>query len=125
MSEQKNYVSHQEDQGAIHISEEVLGAIAGAAAQEIEGVAGLATHMAADIAERLGKKNLSKGVRVSVQEDKAEVNLAILMAYGCKIADVAQAVQEGVRTAVESMAGLSVTSVNVNVAGMVFPAKAP
>lgn len=122
MTELKNYVTHQDEHGEIHISEEVLGAIAAAAAQEVEGVAGLSANLGADIAERLGKKNLSKGVRVLVEGDKASISLSILMTYGCKIAEVGQAVQEGVRTAVESMAGLSISTVNVNVAGMVFPA---
>lgn len=123
MTEAKNYVSHQEEQGEIHISEEVLAAIASAAAQEVEGVSGLATHFSSDIAERLGKKNMTRGIRVSMQEDKANVSLAILMTYGCKITEVGQAVQEAVSTAIESMAGFTVGTVNVNVAGMVFPAK--
>ncbi len=124
MTESKNYVNHQEEQGVIHISEEVLAAIASAAAQEVEGVSGLASHFSNDIAERLGKKNLGKGVRVAVQEDKTNISLAILMTYGCKINEVGQAVQEAVSTAIESMAGLTVGTVNVNVAGMVFPTKA-
>lgn len=124
MTELKSYISHQEEQGEIHISEEVLAAIAAAAAQEVEGVSGLATHFSSDIAERLGKKNLGKGVRVVMEGEKACVNLAILMTYGCKITEVGQSIQEAVSTAIESMAGLSVETVNVNVAGMVFPAKA-
>ncbi|MFI3252877.1 MAG: Asp23/Gls24 family envelope stress response protein [Eubacteriales bacterium] len=123
MNELKNYISHQEEQGEIHISEEVLAAIAAAAAQEVEGVSGLATHFSADIAERLGKKNMSKGVRVAMEGKNACVNLAILMTYGCKITEVGQAVQEAVGIAIESMAGLTVATVNVNVAGMVFPPK--
>lgn len=124
MTESKNYVTHQDEHGEIHISEEVLAAIAAAAAQEIEGVAGLAANLSSDIAERLGKKNNAKGVRVAMNGEEAEVSLSILMTYGSKIAEVGQAVQEGVRNAIESMAGLSVSNVNINVAGMVFPPKA-
>lgn len=125
MSELKNYVSHTEEQGEIHISEEVLAAIAAAAAQEVEGVSGMSTHFSADIAERLGKKNVNKGVRVSMDpQGKATVTLGILMTYGSKITEVGQAVQESVGNAIESMAGLTVDTVNVNVAGIVFPAKA-
>ncbi len=123
MSELKSYISHQEEQGEIHISEEVLAAIAAAAAQEVEGVSGLATHFSSDIAERLGKKNMGKGVRVLMQDNKACISLAVLMNYGCKITEVGQSVQEAVSTAIESMAGLSVDTVHVNVAGMVFPTK--
>lgn len=124
MTDLKNYVTHQDEQGEIHISEEVLAAIAAAAAQEVEGVSGLSSHFSSDIAERLGKKNLGKGVRVTMEEEKAIVNLSILMTYGYKINEVGLAVQESVGTAIESMAGLSVASINVNIAGMLFPPKA-
>lgn len=123
MSNSKNYVSHQEEQGEIHISEEVLSAIAAAAAGEVEGVSGLANHFSADIAERLGKRNLSKGVHVVMKDEKAFVYLAILMEYGYKINEIGQLVQDAVCNAIEGMAGLSVSTVNVNVAGMVFPTK--
>lgn len=123
MSEVKNYVTHSEEQGEIHISEEVLASIAAAAAQEVDGVSGLSTHFSADIAEKLGKKHTSKGVRVAMVEGKACVNLAILMTYGFKITDVGQKVQDAVSTAIEAMAGLTVGTVNVNVAGMIFPQK--
>ncbi len=123
MSEVKNYVSRSEENGVIHISEEVLAAIAAAAAQEVEGVSGLSTHFSSEIAERLGKKHTSKGVRVTMQEEKANVNMAILMNYGFKITEVGIAVQDAVTSAIEGMAGLNVGTVNVNVAGMVFPQK--
>lgn len=124
MTELKNYITHGDEQGEIHISEEVLSAIAAAATQEVEGVSGLSAHFSADIAERLGKKSVGKGVRVTVEGDIAHVNLSILMTYGHKINEVGVAVQENVSNAIESMAGLSVGAVNVNVAGMVFPQKA-
>ncbi len=119
----KNYVTHREEQGEIHISEEVLSAIAAAAAEEVEGVSGLATHFSSEIAEKLGKKNLGKGVRVTMQGEKACVHMAILMSYGFKINEVGEKVQEAVGLAIESMAGLSVAVVNVSVAGMIFPSK--
>ncbi len=123
MTELKNYVSHKEEQGEIHISEEVLSAIAAAAAQEVEGVAGLSANLGTDIAERLGKKTVGKGVRVTMDGTNACVTLSVLMTYGCKINEVGQSVQDSVSTAIESMAGLTVPTVNVNVAGMVFPPK--
>lgn len=123
MTDLKNYVTHKEEQGEIHISEDVLSAIAAAATQEVEGVSGLAVNFSADIVERLGKKTSGKGVRVTMNNDKAYVTLSILMTYGHKINEVGTAIQENVCNAIESMAGLSVETVNVNVAGMVFPQK--
>lgn len=126
MSENKNkeYVSRSDELGNIHISEEVLAAIAAAAALEVEGTSSLAANLGSDIAELLGKKNLAKGVRVKMEEDKVEVELSVLMAYGHTIPEMGKAIQDGVKQAIESMTGLEVGCVNVNVAGVTFPPKA-
>ena len=121
MSENKEYVSRSDELGNIHISEEVLARIAAAAALEVEGVSGLAANLGSDIAELLGKKNLAKGVRVQMEDEKVTVDLSILMAYGHTIPEVGRAVQDGVKNAVESMTGLEIAAVNVNVGGVTFP----
>ena len=120
MGENKEYVSRSDELGNIHISEEVLAGIA-AAALEVEGVSGLAANLGSDIAELLGKKNLAKGVRVQMEDEKVTVDLSILMAYGHTIPEVGRAVQDGVKNAVESMTGLEIAAVNVNVGGITFP----
>ena len=121
MSDSKEYVSRSDELGNIHISEEVLAAISAAAALEVEGVSGLAANLGSDIAELLGKKNLAKGVRVQMEDEKVTVDLSILMAYGHTIPEVGRAVQDGVKNAVESMTGLEIAAVNVNVGGVTFP----
>lgn len=123
MSENKEYVSRCDELGNIHISEEVLAGIAAAAALEVDGVSSLAANLGSDIAELLGKKNLAKGVRVKTEEDKVEVELSVLIVYGHTIPQVGKAIQDGVKAAIESMTGLEVSSVNVNVGGIVFPSK--
>lgn len=123
MSENKEYVSRSEELGNIHISEEVLAAIAAAAALEVEGVSGLAANLGSDIAELLGKKNLAKGVRVKMEEEKVEVELSVLMEYGSTIPEMGKAIQEGVKNAIESMTGLEVSGVNVNVGGITLQPK--
>ena len=123
MSENKEYVSRSDELGNIHISEEVLAGIA-AAALEVEGVSGLAANLGSDIAELLGKKTLAKGVHVQMEDEKVTVDLSILMSYGNTIPEVGKAVQDGVKNAVESMTGLEIAAVNVNVGGITFPVKA-
>ena len=118
MSENKEYVTRCEEQGNVYISEEVLAGISAAAALEIEGVSGLTANLGSDIAELLCKKSLAKGVSVKTEDDKVVVTLSILMAYGHTIPEVGKAVQEAVKNAVESMTGLEVSAVNVNVAGI-------
>ena len=124
MSENKEYVSRSDELGNIHISEEVLAAITAAAALDVEGVSGLAANLGSDIAELLGKKNLAKGVHVRMEDDKVEVELSVLMGYGHTLPEIGRAIQDGVKSAIESMTGLEVSVVNVSVAGITFPPKA-
>ena len=122
MSDSKEYVSRSDELGNIHISEEVLAAISAAAALEVEGASSLAANLGSDIAELLGKKNLAEGVRGKLEDEKVEVDLCVLMSYGHTIPEMGKAVQEAVKTALESMTGLEVSAVNVNVGGITFPA---
>jgi len=124
MSENKEYVSRSDELGNIHISEEVLAAIAAAATLEVEGVHALSANLGSDLAELLGKKNLAKGIQIEMEEEQVKVDLSILMAYGHTIPEVGKAVQDGVKNAIESMTGLDVAEVNVSVAGISFEKKA-
>ena len=124
MSENKEYVTRSDELGNIHISEEVLAAIAAAATLEVEGVNALSANLGSDLAELLGKKHLTKGIQISVEEDRVKVDLSILMGYGHIIPEVGKAVQDGVKNAIESMTGLEVAEVCVSVAGISFEKKA-
>lgn len=108
------------DVGLIRIADEVVGIIAGLAATEVPGVAGMSAGLVGGIAEMLGKKNLSKGVKVEVGEREAAVDLYIIVEYGVRIPDVALRVQENVKRAIESMTGLDVVEVNIHVQGVGF-----
>lgn len=108
------------DVGTIRIADEVVGIVAGLAATEIPGVAGMSAGLVGGIAEMLGKKNLSKGVKVEVGEKEAAIDLYIIVEYGVRIPDVALKVQENVKRAIESMTGLDVVEVNIHVQGVGF-----
>lgn len=107
--------------GSIRIADEVVAIIAGLAAMEIDGVASMSGGIAGGIAEALGRKNLSKGVKVEVGEEETAIDLYMIVNYGSRIPDVAWAVQENVKKAIENMTGLKVIKVNVHVQGVVFP----
>ncbi|HJG03175.1 MULTISPECIES: Asp23/Gls24 family envelope stress response protein [Megamonas] len=107
--------------GTIRIADEVVSIIAGLAATEVEGVAGMSGGIAGGIAEILGRKNFSKGVKVEVGEKEAAIDLYIIVKYGVRIPDIALNVQEAVKTAIENMTGLSTVEVNVHVQGVGFP----
>lgn len=110
----------QEEGNNVRIADDVVGVIAGLAAMEVEGVAGMSGGLASNMAEMLGKRNFSKGVKVQVGEKECAIDLYIIVEYGVRIPGVAQRVQEHVKQAVESMTGLDVVEVNIHVQGVSF-----
>jgi uncharacterized alkaline shock family protein YloU len=104
--------------GAVKISNEVVAIIAGLAAIEVPGVISMSGGIAGGIAEAIGRKNLTKGVKVEMGEKQAAIDLHIIVDYGCRIPDVAWNIQEKVKKAVESMTGLNVVEVNIHIQGV-------
>ena len=103
----------------IKISDDVVAVIAGVAVSEVPGVAGMAGGFAGGISEVFsGKKNLAKGIKADINEDKAKIDVNIIVEYGSRIPDVAFEIQNRVKKAVESMTGLKVEEVNVHVQGV-------
>ncbi len=110
-----------DESGNIKIANDVVATIAGIAANEIEGVAGMYTGIAGGIAEFLGgKKNPAKGVKVEITGNNAVIDLYIVVAYGKRIPELAWEIQENVKNSVESMTGLNVEKVNIHVDGVSF-----
>jgi uncharacterized alkaline shock family protein YloU len=110
------------DMGSIQIAPEVIEVIAGLATIEVQGVAGMSGGFAGGIAELLGRKNLSKGVKVEVGQRQAAVDVSIIINYGFKIPEVANEIQRNVKHAIESMTGLDVVEVNVHIHDVHFKA---
>ena len=119
MSENKDYITCQEEMGAVQISEEVIASIAAHAAAEVDGVSGLMTANVGDVLTG-SKKLTGRGVRVDMNEGQLTVMLFIVVRYGYNIAEVAEKTQQAALTAVENMTGLSVSAVNVHVGGISF-----
>ncbi|MCR2042600.1 Asp23/Gls24 family envelope stress response protein [Anaerosalibacter massiliensis] len=107
--------------GDVKIANEVVAIIAGLAATEVEGVAGMSGGITGGISDMLGMKNLSRGVKVEVGEKECAIDIFVIVEYGSKISEVAFGVQENVKEAVETMTGLKVIEVNVNVQGVNIP----
>lgn len=106
--------------GTIQIAPEVIEVIAGLATVEVAGVAGMSGGFGGGIAELLGRKNLSKGVKVEVGQREAAVDVSIIVEFGHRIPEVAGAIQRNVKQAIESMTGLSVVEVNVHIHDVQF-----
>mgnify|MGYP000826885320 CR=1 FL=1 len=104
--------------GTVQIADEVVAIIAGLAATEVDGVASMAGNITNELVGKLGMKNLSKGVKVDVLENVVCVNLNLNLEYGYSIPETCKKVQEKVKTAIENMTGLTVTDVNIRIAGV-------
>ena len=104
MGENKDYITHPDEKGSVNISEEVISVIAASAALETEGVASLSAGR--DLTELLGKKNVGRGVKITVVK------------LGVSVNKVGRKVQEAVASGIESMTGFSVAEVNVHVIGI-------
>ncbi|HOQ07521.1 MAG TPA: Asp23/Gls24 family envelope stress response protein [Clostridiales bacterium] len=115
---EENVQSVSNEIGTIRITDEVVAIIAGIAAMEVPGVTSMSGGIAGGIAEALGRKNLSKGVKVEVGEKEAAIDLYIIVEYGYRIPEVAWAIQERVKNAVEDMTGLKVVEVNIHIQGV-------
>ena len=120
MADNKQYIMQNQDNGNILISEDVIGTIVAQAVSEVQGVVGLSTKPGADIAEKIGRKNWGKGIKVIVDEDnKVSINCNVIVTYGQNVVAVASAVQVAIYNAVDAMTGVKVSSVNVNVCEIV------
>lgn len=104
--------------GEVKVADEVIAIIAGLAATEIEGVAYMAGNITNELVSKLGMKNLSKGVKISVKDETVAVALALNLEYGYQIPEVSKKVQEKVKSAIETMTGLEVSHVNIRIAAV-------
>ena len=102
--------------GEVVIADEVITIIAGLAATEVKGVAAMAGNITNELVARLGMKNLSKGVKITMEPDAMRVDLAINIDYGYSIPEVCKNVQDRVKNTIETMTGLTVSKVNIRIA---------
>jgi uncharacterized alkaline shock family protein YloU len=122
MAENKEYYTQTAENGAIQISEDVVGTIAATAAMEVDGVCGLSPNFSADIAEMLSKKSWGKGIRLTTGEDESlTVDCNVVAKFGQSVLELAKNVQDAVKSSLESITGLRVDKVNVNICGIALP----
>jgi uncharacterized alkaline shock family protein YloU len=113
MADYKRYITQTQENGNVMISEDVIATIMEQALTEIDGV----VKGGSDV---VGKKSWGKGIRITIAEDNSlALGCNIIVGYGESVINVANAVQEAITTAVESVTGVKVTDVNVNVCGIV------
>ncbi len=107
------------DIGTIFITEDVMLKVAGYAALECYGIVAMCSKRATDgLVEWLGKENLSRGVQLRNIGDALDVDLFVIVEYGVTIAEVCKTLVDTVRYKLESMTGIKVRKVNINVEGV-------
>lgn len=122
MADNKEYLVLPEEDGNIHISEDVIAAIAVGAVREVEGVSGMMTNLGGSVTDLLtNKKNAQKGAK-AVKIEKTEAGLVLelylTVAYGNPVLEVAENAQKAVKASVEAMTGCTVSAVNLHVGGV-------
>lgn len=98
--------------GQVKISNDVIATIAGLAALEVDGVETTSTF-----ADKLLKNN---GVKIQIEDEDVNLDIMVIIEFGVSIPDIASKVQENVKNTVETMTGLKVSQVNIQVQGVNF-----
>ena len=115
---QTGYTLENGNMGQVQIADEVVAIIAGLAATEVEGVASMAGNITNELVSKLGKKSLSKGIRVKAEDGIVNVNVALNIEYGYSVPKTCKKVQEKVKAAIENMTGLEVEKVDIQIANV-------
>ncbi len=119
MAENKQYITQVQQNGTILISEDVIAAIVAQAVKDVEGAVSLNVKPGADIVDMIGVKNWGKGLKITIAENNdLTIDCELIIGYEHSVVAVANAVQSAVTAAVESMTGVKVLAVNVNISGI-------
>lgn len=113
------------DGGRIIFADDVVATIAALATADVPGVAAMSGGVVEGFTEMLGKKSLTKGVKVEVGTEEAAVDLSVNIKYGFRIREVCEKIQYAVRSSIETMTGLRVVEVNVFVQAVTFEPTEP
>ena len=118
MGESKGYIRSIDEKGSINISEDVVAVIAATASVEAEGVHGLFFAHGKELSNMLSKKGVSRGVRLSIDDEDITIDVYIIVEIGNSVSEVGAEVQRAVMSAVEAAVGVSVSAVNVHICGI-------
>lgn len=121
MEENKQFEEVNEEIGIVRISDEVVSIIAGLAASEINGIIEMSAKTGEITQLFPMKKNVSKGVKVTLEQDSAIIDLHVVVEYGVNISEISYKVQNNVKRTVESMTGLNVSAVNIYIQNVILP----
>ncbi len=123
-AEQDASDDHSEDGtelGAIRVHNSVIAAIARLAALKVPGVVEMSSSFAEGLASMVGRASFDRGIRVDIEDQKINLDLHIVIAFGVRIPQIAWSIQNDVRKAIEDMTGKKIGMINVIVQGVKLP----
>jgi len=107
------------DLGTISINSGVVARIVGLAAMECYGVVGMASKSAKDgIVQLLRMENFTKGLKLSVDNNRLNISLHIIAEYGTNITAICESLISAVKYRVEDTCGVEVGDINIFVEGL-------
>lgn len=118
MERQSLELREDDSMGSVKIADDVVAMIAALAATEVEGVSSMVGNVTHELMNKMGYKNIARGVKVEVFHKKVKVDVSVNIKYGYNIPATGQKIQTKVQAAIESMTGLEVTDVNIRIAGV-------
>ena len=108
-----------EDKEVLAVSDDVLAVCAINATLKTEGVAEMAGGITNTISKSIrGKELVAKGAKVTRNNDQIEIDLHVIVSYGCKIPQVAWDIQDNVKNEIRSMTNMKLNAVNIHVEGV-------
>lgn len=106
------------DLGTIRIHKNVISSIASLASMEIKGVKRVGGDLRSGLMEFIGKKLLSV-IKVEINKnEEVKLEVPLVIEYGSNIPEIANRVQENIRSSLEKMTNLSIKDININIQGI-------
>jgi len=115
-----NLENRDAELGNISVSKDVVAIIVAMEATKVKGVVGLTAGRKGMSAPLLDKNNLTKGIEVSMNQKEVAITISLVADYTVGIYQTARETQKNVKRAIETMAGLKVSKVDINVLDVKF-----
>ena len=103
--------------GNITIDKEVIAQYAGTVATECFGIVGMGITVK-DVVKLLRKDNLSKGITVTINNNKLTRDFHVIVSYGVSILAVSDNLIDNVKYKVEAFTGMEIEKINIFVEGV-------
>ena len=103
--------------GNITVDKEVIAQYAGVVAMECFGIVGMGITVK-DVVKLLKKDNVTKGITVTINNNKLTLDFHVIVSYGVSILAVSNNLIDNVKYKVEEFTGMEIEKINIFVEGV-------